>query len=61
MTTAAQQTAPLQPPDNAVSCLRCQGEGIVMICTDPHCVVKNECIHARYEDCPACQKQGWVA
>jgi len=24
-----------------------------MICTDPQCIVQNECIHVRYEDCPA--------
>ncbi len=50
----------LATPAAAVSCLRCQGEGIVMTCLDPHCIEQNECIHNRYEDCPACQKQGSV-
>lgn len=50
----------VQPPPNAVTCARCKSKGIVMICTDPHCVVQNECIHAQYEDCSVCQKQGWI-
>jgi len=51
----------VQPPPNAVDCLRCRGEGIEMICTDPDCIARDECDHARYDDCPACEGRGWVA
>lgn len=50
-----------QPPAGAVDCLRCRGEGIKMVCSDPDCIIRDECIHTRYEDCTACDGRGWIA
>ena len=47
-----------RPPD-AVDCLACNVEGIVMTCDDIRCIADHECTHGNYELCDNCEGRTW--